>query len=134
MKYSRLLQWIAGLLPRPSPIESAGLVVPADAPVDASIPMDVLAAVRIRQRGSSTMAIMGRHGDTKVLWDVADTTAEGRAAVQEAKRIFTDHRSRGYLAYRVDNRDGGGKIGGERITSFDAEATDLLLIPPVVGG
>lgn len=73
-----------------------------------------------------TMRIMGTTGDTKLIWD-ADNTDETDAA----RRMFTDLRGKGFLAFRVVGEKGRK---GEQITTFDADAERIIMAPPMVGG
>jgi len=54
---------------------------------------------------------------------------EAVAAVKEAERIFEEQRQRGATAVKV----GTGRPA-ERISKFDPEAEQILMIPRVVGG
>ncbi len=71
------------------------------------------------------MAIMGRPGDTKVIWD-----PDNKPEVDNARRTFDDLRSKGYLAFSVE-RDGAK---GQQINSFDKDAAKLIMSPPLRGG
>ena len=75
---------------------------------------------------TGTMAIMGRKGDVKQMWD-RDNADE----VAAARKTFTDLRGKGFLAYRAEGRDGRK---GEVITEFDPDAERVILVPPVQGG
>jgi hypothetical protein len=72
------------------------------------------------------MRVMGRPGDTRIIWnprDVDETAA--------AKRTFDDLvGGKGFLAFKVAN--GGGK--GTQIREFDAQAEKLIIAPPMAGG
>jgi hypothetical protein len=54
---------------------------------------------------------------------------EAESAVSEAERIFEQQRARGALAVRVSPEG-----TSERISQFDPEAEQILLLPRVVGG
>lgn len=73
-----------------------------------------------------SLAVMGKEGDTKVIWD-----AENADEVANAKRTFDDLRKKGYMAYSV-NPENAKK--GELITKFDPNAQKLILAPPMAGG
>lgn len=70
------------------------------------------------------LSVMGREGDTKVVWD-ADSPDE----VENAKRTFDDLRKKGYWAYEVET-DGKGNL----ITKFDPEIEKMILAPQMAGG
>jgi hypothetical protein len=73
-----------------------------------------------------TMAVMGREGDTKVIWD-SDNADE----VANARRTFEDLVGRKrYLAFAV-KKDGER---GVQVSEFDPEAGKLILVPRLVGG
>lgn len=71
------------------------------------------------------MRIMGREGDTKVIWNARDTDE-----VEAARQQFNTLRERNFLAFRVD--DSGSK--GEQITEFDPQVQKLIMAPPMAGG
>lgn len=73
----------------------------------------------------STLHVMDRTGDTKVMWSV-DNPDE----VQVAKDTFDKLKAKGYLAYTV-TRDGEK---GEVIRKFDKTAGRIILSPQLVGG
>lgn len=72
------------------------------------------------------LAVMGRQGDTKIIWD-----PENEDEVANARRTFnelvTDRR---FKAFRV--RERGAK--GEAIDEFDPAAEKLIIVPPMAGG
>ena len=72
------------------------------------------------------MAILGRNGDTKIIWD-SDQDAE----VENARRTFDELRGKGYLAFRVRDDDAAK---GDQIREFDADAEKMILSPPMQGG
>lgn len=72
------------------------------------------------------MSIMSHEGDTKILWDKTVP-----AEVENAKRTFDDLRASGYLAFKVEGKDGRK---GEVIRKFDPEAERLIMAPPMAGG
>ena len=72
------------------------------------------------------MSVLGREGDTKVIWD-----ANNPDEVDAARRTFDDLRRRGFTAFSVKGKD------GERdrvITTFDPAAERIILVPRVAGG
>lgn len=71
------------------------------------------------------MRVMGRPGDTKIIWD-----PHRDEEVREARATFDNLRSKGYLAFKVDPK--GDK--GEQITRFDPNVEKLILAPPMRGG
>jgi hypothetical protein len=71
------------------------------------------------------LAVMGRAGDTKVIWDASNPDE-----VAAAKKTFDDLRAKGFLAYRVKAM--GAK--GDQIFTFDPEAEKIILAPPLRGG
>lgn len=71
------------------------------------------------------LAIMGREGDVKTLWD-----PHRPDEVQTAREQFNELRSRGYEIFKV-KRDGEA---GERMTTFDPEAAKMIAIPKIVAG
>lgn len=78
------------------------------------------------------LRIMSRRGDDRLVWDaekVATEDAEALAAVREAERIFNEERARGATAFKVER---GSRP--QRIHHFDQAATQIILVPRVVGG
>ena len=71
------------------------------------------------------LCIMNHTGDTKLVWDRANTPE-----VDNAKRTFTDLRAKGYLAYKV-KKDGEK---AEQIHEFDPAAERIIPAPPMDGG
>lgn len=71
------------------------------------------------------LAVMGRSGDTKIIWD-----SEQEAEVDNARRTFDDLRAKGYAAFAVGRR--GEKA--EMVREFDQNAEKLIMVPPVAGG
>lgn len=65
-------------------------------------------------------------GDLKLIWNKneADEVASVRAQ-------FDKLRSKGYLAFKVEGKDGAK---GEQITTFDPNAERIILAPPLKGG
>ena len=71
------------------------------------------------------LAVMGRQGDTKVIWDASNADE-----VAAARKTFDELRGKGFLAFSVKAM--GGK--GEQIFKFDPEAEKIILAPPMRGG
>ena len=78
------------------------------------------------------LRILSKRGDDRLSWNAQDALAgdaEAKAAVREAERIFARERDRGATAYRVEV---GKAI--ERLEQFDPEASEIIMVPRVVGG
>ena len=78
------------------------------------------------------LRILSKRGDDRLSWNAQDALvgdAEAKAAVREAERIFARERDRGATAYRVE----AGKAI-ERLEQFDPEASEIIMVPRVVGG
>jgi hypothetical protein len=77
--------------------------------------------------GKHAMAIMGKPGDTKVIWD-PDSPDEVNAVRTQFDALV---RTKRYKAFRVD-----GKYGerGEQMDQFDPEAGRIIFVPPMQGG
>ncbi len=78
------------------------------------------------------LRVMSRRGDDRVTWDehkVAARDPEALAAIREAERIFTQERTKGATAFRINP----GKPA-ERVEQFDYTAEQIVLVPRVVGG
>jgi hypothetical protein len=73
-----------------------------------------------------SMAIMDRTGDSKHMWDPGNYKE-----VEVMEDLFKDLTKKGYLAYRVDKKDGSK---GEVIKKFDPDAGALIMVPIVAGG
>ncbi len=79
-----------------------------------------------------TLRVMSKRGDDHVTWDeelVAANDPQAKAAVEEAERIFEQERAKGATAFRVEPGQ-----PTQRIDQFDAKATQIFMIPRVVGG
>jgi len=72
-----------------------------------------------------TMKVMDPTGHSTISWDSNISTE-----VEAARAMYTTLVDRGYQAFRV------GKSGqrGERITSFDPHAEEVIMVPQMVGG
>ena len=78
------------------------------------------------------LRILSNRGDERLCWKEQDALAgdaEAVAALREAERIFARERARGATAFRVE----GGKPV-ERLEQFDPQASQIILVPRVVGG
>jgi hypothetical protein len=78
------------------------------------------------------LRIISRRGDNRLTWNeqaALSEDAEAIVAIQEAERIFARERARGATAFRVEP---GKPI--ERLEQFDAQASQIVMIPRVVGG
>ena len=73
----------------------------------------------------STMSVMSREGDTKIIWD-----PNNAAEVANAKRTFDELRGKGFTAYRVDDTGDRSAV----IREFDPTAEKLILRPAMAGG
>lgn len=72
------------------------------------------------------LSIMGRPGDTRIMWNPRD-----RDEVENARRAWDDLvRNKRFLGFRV-KRDGEK---GEQVREFDPEASKLIIVPPMAGG
>ena len=71
------------------------------------------------------MSILGREGDTKIIW-----SSENAEEVEHARKTFDDLTKKGFSAFSV-KRD--GEKGG-RLASFSAEEEKMILVPRLKGG
>jgi hypothetical protein len=74
---------------------------------------------------TGTMSILGKEGDIKIAWNKNNADE-----VSAACATYDSFKAKGYLAFKVT---AGGKQG-EQIRAFTAEAEQILLVPPMVGG
>jgi len=80
----------------------------------------------------AVLRILNGSGDTSVSWDrdgLAAADPEAQAAVAEAERLFARARSEGAVAFRI-NPDSYAT----RLTEFDPNAQEILVVPAMVGG
>jgi hypothetical protein len=78
------------------------------------------------------LRLMSKRGDDRATWDeelVAANDPQAKAAVEEAEQIFKQERAKGATAFRVEP----GRPA-QRIDEFDATATQIIMVPRVVGG
>lgn len=71
------------------------------------------------------LRILGKEGDTKVIWD-----PDNKDEVKAAREQFDTLKAKKFLAFEV--KDKGEK--GSEIKKFDPEAGKIILTPPVMGG
>lgn len=71
------------------------------------------------------MSVLGREGDTKIIWD-----SENLDEVEHARKSFDELTKKGFSAFSV-KRD--GEKGG-RLAKFDAEEEKMILTPALRGG
>ncbi len=76
--------------------------------------------------GRCCMAVMGKAGDSKYIWDPNNTVE-----CEIAKDTFDAYRARGYLAFQVVGKDGSE---GDQMTEFDPQAGRIIFVPPMAGG
>lgn len=76
------------------------------------------------QNNKREMRILGRTGDTKILWNV-----DNKEEIKSAKEIFEKRIKEGWSAFKEES---GEK--GERIKIFDPNADRIILVPPIAGG
>ena len=77
------------------------------------------------ERVPNEMSIMGKEGDTKVIWN-----PENEDEVEAAEAQFDALIAKGFSAFSVGKR---GKKD-ERIEEFDPEAGKIILVPQIRGG
>jgi hypothetical protein len=78
------------------------------------------------------LRIISKRGDERLLWNEQDALAgdaEELAALREAERIFARERTRGATAFRVEPEK-----PVERLGQFDPQASQIIMVPRVVGG
>lgn len=78
------------------------------------------------------LRVISKRGDDRMQWNEQDALAgdvEAVAAIREAERIFAQERARGTTAFRVEV---GKSV--ERLEQFDPQASQIIMVPRVVGG
>lgn len=80
---------------------------------------------REKTEGDCEIAVMGKEGDVKTIWNPHNTEE-----VENARASYDRLKAKGYLAFRVDAK--GEK--GEQMTDFDPTAGKILMVPPFQGG
>lgn len=78
------------------------------------------------QEGNGVFVVMDTTGDTKTIWDKNKPDE-----VEAARMQFTHLRSKGYLAYRAEGKEGER---GEQLHEFDPNAERIVFAPPMSGG
>jgi hypothetical protein len=73
------------------------------------------------------LKVMGRSGDSKVIWD-----HRNKAETDAARAQFDTLTRSGFKAYSV--RDDGTGKKGEPLKAFDPKAEAVILVPPMAGG
>ena len=71
------------------------------------------------------LRILGKEGDTKVIWDPKNDDE-----VEAAEEQFDSLVDKGFLAFKV-KKDGSK---GTQIKEFDPKAGKIILVPKIVGG
>jgi hypothetical protein len=71
------------------------------------------------------MAVMGKEGDTKIMWDKAKPTE-----VDVARMSFDKFIKDGYSAYSVNDK--GDKK--DQVRAFDPESERYIFVPPMQAG
>ncbi len=74
----------------------------------------------------SVMAVMNEQGDKKTIWDRNNETE-----VEAASREFTFFKGKGYMAYKVEGKEGRR---GEILHEFDPSAERIIFAPQLRGG
>lgn len=72
------------------------------------------------------MAVMGKEGDTKHIWDKSKP-----AEVEAARDLFNSLTKKGYTAYSVAGEKGDKD---KQIREFDPNAERIIFVPPVQAG
>lgn len=72
------------------------------------------------------MAIMGKEGDTKHIWDKTKPVE-----VEAAKQLFDTFIKKGYTAYSVAGEKGDKD---KQVREFDPNAERYIFVPPVQAG
>lgn len=71
------------------------------------------------------MAVIGKEGDTKVIWDKGNADE-----VATARKTFDELKKKGFSAFSV--KDNGDK--NVRLDEFDPAAEKIILVPRMQGG
>lgn len=78
-------------------------------------------------KGMGAMAVMGKEGDTKYIWDRTKPDE-----VEVARSTFnTFVKTKKYLAFKVNAK---GDKTGEQVKEFDPDEERYIFVPPMVGG
>ena len=68
-------------------------------------------------------------GDVRLSWEHGNADD-----VATARRAFDDLRRKGYLAYKITAGRRGAEAQRDQIRTFDPEAGQIVLVPPLRGG
>ncbi|HKY51505.1 MAG TPA: hypothetical protein VJP45_09635 [Candidatus Limnocylindria bacterium] len=71
------------------------------------------------------LRILGPDGDTRVAWEATDV-----GSVEDVRRRFDEIVREGYLVFELDPET----KEGERIRTFDPDASELRAFRPLAGG
>ena len=96
------------------------------------MPIDAQSATIEQRPRLAVLRILNGSGDTSVSWDpqgLAHADPEAKAAVKEAERLFAKARSQGAVAFRMN-----GDEPATKLTEFDPNAQEILVVPAMVGG
>lgn len=74
----------------------------------------------------SAVGVLGKDGDTKVIWD-----KNKPAEVEAAREMFDSLRKKNYLAFRVTDEKG---TQGEQIREFDPKVERMVMTPQMQAG
>lgn len=85
----------------------------------------VAEANRIEEHEGGVIVILDSSGDTKHIWDRANTVE-----VEEARSLFDRMKAKGFQAWSVSRK--GDK--DQRITEFDPQAEKIIFAPALQGG
>jgi hypothetical protein len=77
--------------------------------------------------GLSVLAVLGKNGDTKYLWDKSKPVEVDAARTLFDKLVKQER----YLAFRATGKDGDK---GDQVREFNAADERLIFVPPMVGG
>lgn len=80
---------------------------------------------RVKLPTDGEIAVMGKEGDVKTIWNPQNTDE-----TENARETFKKFRAKKYLAFRVN--ESGNQ--GEQITEFDPNAGKMIMVPPMAGG
>ena len=81
--------------------------------------------IKAQKIGTKVLKILCEGGDDRITWD----KERGREA-KEAKKKFMEFLNKNYKAYSVDVNGKKNK----RISEFDVDAEEILMIPPTAKG
>lgn len=79
----------------------------------------------MQETAKSTLHVMDGSGDSRFLW-----SKDSEAEVAAARAQFDVLKSKGYLAYTVDESGSRGEV----IREFDPNAQAIIMAPQTVGG